>query len=117
MLLLSFSLSSFLIYYTLFCPSAFHDCKFRFSSFKPTDRTHSVFGGRSFAPKDLAGDFSDDVDAEEFVTSIPQELRDSVFFDFHHDVHDAIAEEPSELLDELDSGPPPLPERASSPAL
>ena len=85
--------------------------------FKPTDRTHSVFGGRSFAPKDLAGDFVDDGEMDDFVPSVPQELRDSVFFDFHHDVHDAIAEEPSEFPDEVDSGPPPLSERASSPAL
>ena len=54
---------------------------------------------------------------EDFASSVPHELRDSVFFDFHNDVHGAIAEEPSEFFDEQDSGPAPLSERASSPAL
>ena len=46
---------------------------------------------------------------------MPTDLRDSVFFDFHHEIHDTIQEEP-ELLDETDSAPQ-LPLRASSPGL
>ena len=85
--------------------------------FQPTDRTHSVFGGRSFAPKDLTDDFGEDIDGDDFLASVPHELRDSVFFDFHHDVQGAIAEEPSEFYDELDSAPALLQDRTSSPAL
>ena len=85
---------------------------------QPNDRTHSVFGGRSFAPRDLNDDFVDEGDLDSLGAGVPQELRDSVFFDFHHEVRDTIAEEPEEVeFDETDSGPLPLPERASSPAL
>jgi len=94
----------------------FNGLKRRLST-KPTDRTHSVFGGRSFAPKDLTDDFGEDIDGDDFLASVPHELRDSVFFDFHHDVQGAIAEEPSEFYDELDSAPALLQDRTSSPAL
>lgn len=47
---------------------------------------------------------------------VPQDLRDSVFFDFHHDIQGAISEEPDEILEEFSSAPAPLPERPSSPA-
>ncbi len=76
-----------------------------------------MFSGRSFAPKDLIGEF--DEEDEDFMNQLgspaSQDLRDSVFFDFHHGIHDAIQEEP-DLLDEVDFVPGP-PERASSPGL
>eukprot|EP00795_Rhopilema_esculentum_P009388 gene9388-17092_t len=92
----------------------FNGLKRRLST-KPNDRTHDVFSGRSFAPKDLATVEGDDVDFD--VTSpMSQDLRDSVFFDFHHEIHDVIQEEPEVLQDELPA-PPEIPERAASPAL
>ena len=83
--------------------------------YQPNDRTHDVFSGRSFAPKDLATVEGDDVDFD-LTSPMPQDLHDSVFFDFHHEIHDVIQEEPEVLQDELPA-PPEIPERAASPAL
>eukprot|EP00794_Sanderia_malayensis_P008920 gene8920-9872_t len=79
----------------------FNGLKRRLST-KPSDRTHSVFFGRSFAPKDLQDEFDEeDEDDLQYASQLPQDLRDSVFFDFHHNIQDSIREEPERFDDDF----------------